>query len=82
MALPLWTILVATVTFALFWLSQKKRQETKKKLQRLGLKALPGPKGLPFIGSLHQMTTVPNVQYSKWAKEFGPIYQVNLGGQT
>ncbi|ESK86194.1 cytochrome p450 [Moniliophthora roreri MCA 2997] len=42
----------------------------------------PGPRKLPFVGNVFQ---VPNlrqwVQFSKWAKEFGPIFHLAVGPQ-
>jgi cytochrome P450 len=43
-------------------------------------KQLSGPKGMPFIGALHKVTISDlHNDFEKWAKEFGPVYKVDLG---
>lgn len=43
------------------------------------LSAWHGPKGLPVIGNLHQLGGNASQKYREWAKEFGAVYQVQLG---
>ncbi|KAK1701023.1 cytochrome P450 [Colletotrichum godetiae] len=43
------------------------------------LSAWHGPKGLPVIGNLHQLGGNASQVYKDWAKEFGAVYQVQLG---
>ncbi|GKT42668.1 3-hydroxyphenylacetate 6-hydroxylase [Colletotrichum spaethianum] len=43
------------------------------------LPAWNGPKGLPVIGNLHQLGGNASQKYREWAREFGPVYQVQLG---
>ncbi|KAJ0305612.1 hypothetical protein COL516b_005308 [Colletotrichum fioriniae] len=43
------------------------------------LPAWHGPKGLPVIGNLHQLGGNASQVYKDWAKEFGAVYQVQLG---
>lgn len=77
MALPLWTILLATFGLIWFW---KRKQAKKEKLGRL--KELPGPTGLPVIGNILQMGNGnPNEQFCNWTKEYGKIYKVRIGSQ-
>ena len=39
--------------------------------------------GLPLIGSVHQLSPVnPWMNFHRWAVEYGPIYQCNLGGEN
>ncbi|KAF2234318.1 cytochrome P450 [Viridothelium virens] len=46
-----------------------------------GVRRLPGPRGLPFIGSVHELPEQCSwLKFADWAREYGPIYQVNLGG--
>ncbi|KAI9702672.1 MAG: hypothetical protein M1820_006056 [Bogoriella megaspora] len=46
-----------------------------------GVQRLPGPKGLPVIGSVHELPAECSwLKFADWAREYGPIYQVNLGG--
>ena len=41
---------------------------------------LPGPKGLPIIGNLHQVTiSEMNKNFENWASEYGEVYKVILG---
>lgn len=43
-------------------------------------KELPGPKGLPLIGNLHEITfTDLHNHFEKWANEYGNVYKVKLG---
>ncbi|ODM87100.1 Cytochrome P450 2J5 [Orchesella cincta] len=37
------------------------------------------PKGLPLIGNVLQLGKFPNDTFTKWSKEYGPIYKVQLG---
>ncbi|KAK5136248.1 hypothetical protein LTR08_003855 [Meristemomyces frigidus] len=45
------------------------------------VKKLPGPKGLPFIGSVLDLPKKNSwMRFHEWGHEYGPIYQVNLAG--
>jgi cytochrome P450 len=45
-------------------------------------RALPGPRGLPLIGSLHQWDlSRVHVILERWAREHGPIFRLRLGPQ-
>ncbi|KAH8089922.1 cytochrome P450 [Cristinia sonorae] len=51
--------------------------------QRTKGKPLPCPKGIPVLGNALQIqATAPWVQMAKWGAELGPIFRLNLGGQT
>nr|BAJ08041.1 flavonoid 3',5'-hydroxylase [Cyclamen graecum] len=39
----------------------------------------PGPKGLPLIGSLPSLGTMPHVELAKMAKKFGPVMYLKMG---
>ncbi|EEB89349.1 hypothetical protein MPER_12563, partial [Moniliophthora perniciosa FA553] len=42
----------------------------------------PGPRKLPFVGNIFQVPHLRQwVQFSKWAKEFGPIFHLAVGPQ-
>jgi cytochrome P450 len=44
--------------------------------------ALPGPRGLPLIGSLHRWdASRAHLILEQWAREHGPIYRLRLGPQ-
>lgn len=40
---------------------------------------LKGPSGLPLIGNLHQIRTNAAERYRQWARQFGAVYQIQLG---
>ncbi|KAK4555007.1 hypothetical protein LTR86_007773 [Recurvomyces mirabilis] len=45
------------------------------------LKPLPGPKGLPVIGSVHELPERNSwLKFHEWGEKYGSIYQVNLAG--
>ncbi|EIE23073.1 cytochrome P450 [Coccomyxa subellipsoidea C-169] len=50
------------------------------------MSALPGPPGLPIIGNLTQMMGYKrpqtHIQWTKWAKQYGPLYRVKMPGST
>ncbi|KAF5343067.1 hypothetical protein D9758_011141 [Tetrapyrgos nigripes] len=42
----------------------------------------PGPKGLPLLGNLFQLPQFQWLRFTEWKEEFGPIFSLNLAGQT
>ncbi|KAF5374224.1 hypothetical protein D9758_004661 [Tetrapyrgos nigripes] len=43
----------------------------------------PGPKGLPVLGNVFQLPqTLQFLRFAEWKEEFGPIFSLNLAGQT
>ncbi|KAI5918504.1 cytochrome P450 [Camillea tinctor] len=43
----------------------------------------PGPTRLPIIGNLHQQPSTSRwLTYYNWAKEYGPVMYLNMGGQS
>ncbi|KAK0799589.1 hypothetical protein LTR75_009189 [Friedmanniomyces endolithicus] len=45
------------------------------------VKSLPGPRGLPIIGSVHELPEKNSwLKFHEWGQKYGPIYQVNLAG--
>lgn len=48
-----------------------------------GLKPLPGPPGRPLLGNTGQFDPLaPVFTFAKWAREYGPIFQIKLGSQV
>jgi hypothetical protein len=47
-----------------------------------GLKNLPGPIGLPFVGSLPFIGRKPYETFTKLQKQYGDIYQLKIGQRT
>jgi cytochrome P450 len=45
-----------------------------------GSKYPPGPTGIPFFGSFFSLGFAPHLTYTKWAKKYGPVFSVKLGG--
>lgn len=43
---------------------------------------LTGPKGWPIIGNYLDIRSNAAVQYEKWGKKYGDVYQVQLGNTT
>ncbi|XP_072162888.1 steroid 17-alpha-hydroxylase/17,20 lyase-like [Diadema setosum] len=39
----------------------------------------PGPRGLPIVGSIYDMTDSPEVVFGKWAKKYGDIFGLKVG---
>ncbi|RUP45867.1 cytochrome P450 [Jimgerdemannia flammicorona] len=42
-------------------------------------KELPGPIGIPYFGNIFQIGLHQYISFSKWAQEYGPIFQIKLG---
>ncbi|KAF2099884.1 putative O-methylsterigmatocystin oxidoreductase [Rhizodiscina lignyota] len=72
--LSVFVLLVVLIFRVLKW--HQSRQPPK------GLRPVPGPKGLPFIGNIHQLKPQPQRQMEAWAKEYGELFQVQLGWNT
>jgi len=69
----LWTILVsAGLVFLIAYISSRSKIPQ-------GLRAVPGPKGIPILGSALEIGDYPEKTYMKWAREYGELFQVRLG---
>jgi hypothetical protein len=54
---------------------------TSRKTLPPGTKALPGPRGLPWLGPFHKLRQNYSwLIWDKWAKEHGPIYATTIMG--
>lgn len=71
-------LVLVTILFIWYW---RKVQNDREAERRNGLKEIPGPKGLPIIGNLHQIGREMNKQLCKMSKEFGDIFQVHLANK-
>ncbi|KAK7421712.1 hypothetical protein QQZ08_009800 [Neonectria magnoliae] len=60
---------------------------------RTTIKNLPGPRGWPVVGNLFQaskasrnckrhLDEIPAVTYARWARTYGPVFQIQLGNTT
>ncbi|KAH8807381.1 cytochrome P450 76C3 [Xylogone sp. PMI_703] len=47
-----------------------------------GYRKVPGPKGIPFLGSTLELSNRPQKEFKRWAKEYGEIYKIQLGWNT
>ncbi|RMY60474.1 hypothetical protein D0864_13083 [Hortaea werneckii] len=74
------TITIITAVIATVSIVRYLENAAKNRLPK-GVKPLPGPKGLPLIGSVHELPEKNSwMKFHEWAEQYGPIYQVNLAG--
>ncbi|ERN03060.1 hypothetical protein AMTRI_Chr06g198570 [Amborella trichopoda] len=66
----LYTFLLCLLSLHLFWVW--KRSGTKKKVP-------PGPSGLPIIGNLHQLGSMPHLTLARLAETYGPLIHLKMG---
>ncbi|KAG4426291.1 hypothetical protein IFR04_000474 [Cadophora malorum] len=58
-------------------------QEQRRKRVPPGTRPLPGPRGLPFIGRVHDVPSVATwLKFWEWSKVYGPIYQMEIFGSV
>ncbi|KAI1859506.1 uncharacterized protein JN550_012024 [Neoarthrinium moseri] len=70
------------ISLALFALYLKSKQQRIAKLPA-GAKQLPGPKGLPLIGRVHDVPPEKTwLKFYEWSKVYGPIYQHEMFGSV
>lgn len=47
-----------------------------------GLRRVPGPRGYPILGNLLQLDKHPQRTLQRWAKQYGPVFQIRLGWEN
>ncbi len=47
-----------------------------------GLRRPPGPKGIPLVGNTFQLQSQPQRQFEQWAREYGELFQIQLGWEN
>ena len=68
-------LLLATFLGSVFHFLSRQRLKS-------GLKKLPGPRGIPYIGVPHKLAPSTQwLQMAEWSKEYGPIYQTQVMGE-
>jgi cytochrome P450 len=45
-----------------------------------GLRRVPGPRGWPLVGNSFQLEAHPEEQLRRWAKKYGEVFSLSLGG--
>jgi hypothetical protein len=66
-------VLPFLIIFGLTFLSTRRKPPK-------GLRLVPGPIGLPFIGhTLDVPRSRPEKKFLEWAKEYGELYRVQIG---
>ncbi|KAG2465636.1 ANXA1 protein, partial [Polypterus senegalus] len=66
-------VTVAFITFLLLFLFVKRQRNRIK---------LPGPWGLPVIGNILQLGTLPHLTLAKMRKSYGNVFQIHLGTKS
>ena len=49
--------------------------------KRRGKPSPPGPRGVPILGILPFLGDAAHLAFSRWAEEFGPVFQVFMGSR-
>lgn len=72
----LWAVLIFTASFLLYW-TRYGRKSTR-------YRPPPGPPGLPFVGNVFDVPSMPTwVTYKRWSETFGsPVIRLNILGQN
>ena len=73
-----YSLVVYSIVLATWYVVSSPQQQIPK-----GLKPLLGPPGRPLLGnSGHFDPLAPFLTFSKWAKQYGPIFQIKLRSQV
>ncbi|KAK5584713.1 hypothetical protein RB653_006329 [Dictyostelium firmibasis] len=65
------TIFILIICYFLFFKKENRIRKINSKI--------PGPKGLPIIGNLHEFKKDPQIQFQNWYEKYGTIYSVRMG---
>ncbi|KAK8041660.1 cytochrome P450 [Apiospora rasikravindrae] len=72
----------AIVLLLLYVVYLKKKEHNRNKIPP-GARPLPGPKGLPLIGRIHDVPAEKTwLKFYEWSKVYGPIYQMEIFGSV
>lgn len=71
---PVRTVLLTPVLFLLAYVISQEFVRL-----RARIPGFSGPTGLPIVGNIHQIRVNAAEQYRLWSKQFGPVYQIQLG---
>ncbi|OJD40715.1 3-hydroxyphenylacetate 6-hydroxylase [Diplodia corticola] len=71
---PIRTVLVVPVLILLVYVISQEFVRL-----RAQIPGFAGPTGLPIIGNIHHIRVNAAEQYRLWSKQFGPVYQIQLG---
>ncbi|KAK8090469.1 cytochrome P450 [Apiospora hydei] len=72
----------AIVVLLLYVVYLKKKEHDRNKIPP-GARPLPGPKGLPLIGRIHDVPAEKTwLKFYEWSKVYGPIYQMEIFGSV
>ncbi|KAL5778158.1 hypothetical protein ACOSP7_011084 [Xanthoceras sorbifolium] len=73
----LFIILILSLPIFIFLIIQIRRRATN---STTSVRLLPGPRGLPLIGNLHQLDqSKPHYHFFELSKQFGPLMSLRLG---
>lgn len=70
------TILIAAAAVVYFLVRYMNRTDVPK------IKGIPEIPGVPLFGNLLQLGTQHAIVARKWAKSFGPVFQVRMGNKV
>lgn len=72
---------VCLLTLSFLFIAYKHLENRNRNRLPKGVRRLPGPAGLPIIGSVHELPENNSwMKFHEWGEKYGPIYQVNLAG--
>ena len=72
---PVWLLVLIVAGLAWYYLSLSRKIPK-------SLRSVPGPRGLPLLGNVLQLSSQPQREFKKWARQYGELFQVKLGWET